>query len=143
MRIAPEVLEGIRRHLTASYPAEGCGFLVGARRPDGDIEVSVQLPVANARAADGEARRRFLIGPDAVRTAERVAAAAGLVVVGAYHSHPDAPARPSAYDAEHAWPWYCYLIVSVVVGAAREVRVYELRDDRSGFVELALQLKEA
>ena len=39
--------------------------------------------------------------------------AAGQEIVGYYHSHPDHPARPSAFDTEHAWPWYSYLIVRI------------------------------
>ena len=34
-------------------------------------------------------------------------------LVGFYHSHPDHPAVPSAFDLEHAWPNLSYVIVSV------------------------------
>ena len=64
-------------------------------------------------------------------------------MVGTYHSHPDVPALPSAYDTEHAWPWCCYLITSVAGGEVEEERVWELRDDRSGFVERELEVKES
>jgi proteasome lid subunit RPN8/RPN11 len=138
MQIDRAVLAGIQRHLAAAYPAEGCGFLLGVRGAGGGVVVARQLPVPNRREADGGARSRYLIGPDELRAAEREAAAAGWLVVGTYHSHPDAPARPSPYDAEHAWPWYRYLIVSVAGGVPREERVFELRDDRGGFVERAL-----
>ena len=43
----------------------------------------------------------------------------GLEIVGYYHSHPDHPAGPSAFDTEHAWPWYSYLIVRVDRGRGR------------------------
>ncbi len=100
MRIAPGVLAEIRRHLAAAYPTEGCGLLVGTRGPNGDVVVRRQLPVPNRRAADGGGRTRYLIGPEDFLTAERDARQASLVVVGTYHSHPDVPARPSAYDTE-------------------------------------------
>ncbi len=80
-----------------------------------------------------ERGRRYLIGPDDVVALERQAARDGLRVVGYYHSHPDAPAIPSDYDREHAWPWYIYLIVSVRDGRATEARAWRLLGDRSGF----------
>jgi len=60
-------------------------------------------------------------------------------VVGFYHSHPDAPAQPSGFDREHAWPGYCYLIVSVRQGDPQEMRNWLLREDRSGFDEDVIQ----
>ncbi len=142
MRIAASVVAEIRRHLTAAYPTEGCGLLLGTRGPNGDVVVRRQLPVPNRRAADGSGRTRYLIGPEDFLTAEREAREVSLMVVGTYHSHPDVPARPSAYDTEHAWPWCCYLIASVAGGDVREERVWELRDDRTGFVERELEVKE-
>ena len=62
--------------------------------------------------------------------------------MGTYHSHPDVAARPSGYDLEHAWPWYRYLILSIVEGVVREERVWELRSDRSSFIEHTLHLKD-
>jgi proteasome lid subunit RPN8/RPN11 len=53
--------------------------------------------------------------------------------VGFYHSHPDHPAVPSAFDLEHAWPVYSYVIVSVRNGRAEDLLSYELRSDRSRF----------
>ena len=143
LRITPDVLAEIRRHLVAAYPTEGCGLLLGARGANGDVVVRRQLPVPNRRAADGSGRTRYLIGPEDFLAAEREARQASLAVVGTYHSHPDVPARPSAYDTEYAWPWYCYLIASVAAGDVREERVWELRDDRSSFVEHKLDVKES
>lgn len=142
-RIAHGVLAEIRRHLVAAYPSEGCGLLLGTRGANGDVVVRRQLPVPNRRATDGGGRTRYLIGPEDFLTAEREASQASLVVVGTYHSHPDVPARPSAYDTTHAWPSCCYLIASVFGGDVREERVWELRDDRSGFLERELEVKES
>ena len=41
----------------------------------------------------------------------------GRELVGFYHSHPDHPAEPSAFDLEHAWPNLSYVIVSVRTAA--------------------------
>ncbi len=142
MQIARSVLAAIRRHLVAAYPAEGCGFLVGNRRPNDEVVISHQLPVDNRRVGNEAERTRYLISPDDFRRAEREAAADGLHVVGVYHSHPDVAAQPSSYDREHAWPWYRYLIVSVVGGVAKDERAWELTEDRDSFVEHAINVKE-
>ena len=59
-----------------------------------------------------------------------------MELIGIYHSHPDAPPRPSEYDREHAWPNSAYVIVSVQAGRAGEVRAWLLTEDRSKFDEL-------
>ena len=56
---------------------------------------------------------RFSISPRQLMAAEKEAADTGQLVLGFYHSHPDAPARPSEYDRERAWPFYSYVIVSI------------------------------
>ena len=68
-------------------------------------------------------RRRFLIGPDDYRAAEARATETGGELLGFYHSHPDHPAVPSAFDLEHAWPNLQYMIVSVRAGTLEEGRV--------------------
>ena len=142
MQVARSVLAAIRRHVQTAYPIEGCGLLVGVRRPDGEVVVSQYLPVKNGCIAGRTARNRYVISPDDFRSAEHDATASGLQIVGVYHSHPDVAARPSSYDQEHAWPWYRYLIVSVIGGAVRDERVWELSDNRRGFVEHVLQIGE-
>ncbi len=52
-------------------------------------------------------------------------------MLGCYHSHPDHPAVPSAFDTEQAWPWYSYVIVRVDRGRAGELTSWVLDDDRS------------
>jgi hypothetical protein len=62
-----------------------------------------------------------------------------LEVVGWYHSHPDAPARPSEFDREHAWPWYSYIIVSVQRREPCDTTSWRLRDDRSAYDSEAIE----
>ena len=92
-------------------------------------------PGASTTRTDLERRRRFLIGPDDYRRAEARAAERGLDIVGFYHSHPDHPAEPSAFDLAHAWPNLSYAIVSIRGGVPREMRSWRLRADRSGYDE--------
>jgi proteasome lid subunit RPN8/RPN11 len=130
LQLGPQLLAAMREHAEATYPEEACGGLLG--RADSDaVEVVEVVSLANVREA--ERRRRYLIGPDDVMALERRAEARGLQVVGYYHSHPDAPAEPSAFDREHAWPWYVYLIVGVAKGRAAESRAWRLADDRGEF----------
>jgi proteasome lid subunit RPN8/RPN11 len=75
----------------------------------------------------------FEVTPDDVRFAEKAAREKRLELIGWYHSHPDAPARPSEYDRDHAWPWYSYIIVSVQNGEPRDTASWRLRDDRSRY----------
>src|SRR2546430_7306105 len=57
----------------------------------------------------------------------------GLEVIGVYHSHPDHPPAPSAFDREHAWPWLSYVIVGVGQGRAGELKSWVLAHDRGTF----------
>jgi len=93
------------------YPNECCGIMIG--RDEGGQRIVERLePVAND-FEEGEQYHRFLITPKNLMDAEKSAGAAGKLVLGFYHSHPDHPARPSEYDREHAWPFYSYVIVAI------------------------------
>ena len=111
-----------------SYPDECCGALFGT--PE---EVVEAMPLVNV--STGERRRRFLVGADEYRAAERHADQTGRPLVGFYHSHPDHPAEPSAFDLEHAWPNLSYVIVGVAAGRAGFMRSWRLRANRSRFEE--------
>jgi len=130
-----EALAGrIRAHGVQTYPHECCGALLG-RDGDGAAEtprvVSDLVPLANRR--DDSPRNRFELTPDDVRLAEKAARERGVDLLGWYHSHPDAPARPSEYDRDHAWPWYSYIIVSVQKGEPRDMTSWRLQDDRAAY----------
>ncbi len=129
LRVPVEARAEIRGHGAATYPDECCGVLLGAR--DGVVSDTWRLD----NKTDLERRRRFLIGPDDYRRAEARAAERGLEIVGFYHSHPDHPAEPSAFDLAHAWPNLSYAIVSIRGGVPREMRSWRLRADRSGYDE--------
>ena len=125
LRIPEALLDEIRRHGEAAYPAECCGALAG--RVGEEKEVVRLAPAVNRRTDDPH---RYLIAPDDLRRLEAGLRAEGLEIVGYYHSHPDHPAVPSAYDTAHAWPWYSYLIVRVEQGRAREAASYTLDGER-------------
>jgi proteasome lid subunit RPN8/RPN11 len=126
LRIPDGLLDEIRRHGEAAYPAECCGALAGRGAEEGK-EVVRLAPAVNRRTDDPH---RYLIAPDDLRRLEAELRDEGLEIVGYYHSHPDHPAVPSAYDTAHAWPWYSYLIVRIELGRAREAASYTLDLDR-------------
>ena len=128
LHLAAGVADAIRSHGVETYPHECCGALVGR-----DGEVTGAVPLANT--TDEGPRRRFLVRPSDYQQAERAADSAGAELLGFYHSHPDHPAEPSAFDLEHAWPNLSYAIQSVRNGASRELRSWRLRSDRSGYTE--------
>jgi len=138
LNISTEHDDAIRAHAAREYPNECCGFLVGSLVPSelgigGADSVTRVVPAENTR--HDSPRNRFEIDPGELVKTDRAARAEGLSVIGFYHSHPDAPAMPSEYDREHAWPGYCYVIVSVKQGLPAEMRNWLLRDDRSRFDE--------
>jgi proteasome lid subunit RPN8/RPN11 len=127
VRLSESLAEAIRRHGEEAYPAECCGALAGRVAP-GDVKEVVRLaPAINRRTDDPH---RYLISPDDVRRLEAGLRSEGLEIVGYYHSHPDHPAAPSAFDAEHAWPWYSYIILRVDRGRGADLASWVLDDER-------------
>ena len=126
--ISGRVDRAIRRHGEETYPYECCGALVGR---NGHATAVVALP----NTTEEGPRRRFLVRPSDYRLAERQAGELGGELLGFYHSHPDHPARPSQYDLDHAWPTFAYVIVAVAAGAAADMTVWYLKDDRTIFEE--------
>ena len=124
--LAPGVAGAIRRHGEETYPDECCGALVGG---NGSADTIVALP----NTTEEGPRRRFLVRPSDYRLAEQRAGDLGAELLGFYHSHPDHPARPSQFDLDHAWPTFAYVIVSVAAGAAADMTVWWLKDDRTIF----------
>ena len=127
-------LAAIARHAESDRTEECCGLMLGRFADDGTKIVRDLLPIDNARESDAR-HNRFLIGPMEMLRGERHARSVGLDIVGIYHSHPNAPAKPSQFDLDHAWPVYSYIIVSVTADGAGPLRSWELREDRSGFDE--------
>ncbi len=129
--LTAEQRAAIDRHAEATYPDECCGVILG-RQVDGKRIVEALVEIEN-QWDEVERRRRFLITPKQYMQAEKQATAAGLDLLGFYHSHPDAPARPSEFDREHAWPFYSYLIAGVSNGKTVELTGWQLKDDRTGY----------
>jgi len=134
VRLSPEHEKTIRAEGETAYPDECCGILIGEIDEAGVKRVRHTEAIQNARES-GEQYHRFLITPEDMFKAERAARKRKLEVVGFYHSHPDHPSLPSAYDTEHALPFYSYVIVSVQQGKSEDMTSWELTADRSRFEE--------
>lgn len=127
-------IEEIKNHGEETFPFECCGLLIGKFNDDGEKEVLETFPIENAREAEAQYNRSLITPKDLMR-GERYAREKGLDVIGNYHSHPDHPAIPSDFDLEHALPFWSYIIVSVMKGEAKDVRSWEMENDRSRFNE--------
>ena len=149
-----DLAEGIRRHGAETFPYECCGALLGrdsasnekVSAPDESPvgtprEVLGLFPLVNRR--DDSPRNRFAVSADDVRDAEKAAREHGLEVIGWYHSHPDHPARPSDFDREHAWPWYSYVIVSVMNGEPADMTSWRLNDDRQNYSAEGIEIRNS
>lgn len=132
IRIGQESIDEIKKHAEADYPYECCGVILGSFGEGQTKVVNQLLPISNSREEQAR-HNRFLITSEEIMRSELYARKHKLDVLGFYHSHPDHPAIPSAFDLEHAWPSYSYLIVSVAKGNAEDLTSWELKNDRSAF----------
>ena len=135
LRVSEALLGTLHREGERAYPGECCGVLAG--QPGEIKQVRRLLPVVNRRADDPH---RYLIAHEDLQRVEAEVRQADLEVLGFYHSHPDHPAAPSSFDAEHAWPWYSYLIVRVDRGRAVEATSWQLAGDRSAMLPESLDV---
>jgi proteasome lid subunit RPN8/RPN11 len=130
----------------AAYPEEACGFLLAARaaaaNEDGRRR-SVARVLATRNRASGDLERRYLIPSEDLARAEDAAEERGEAVVGFYHSHPDRPVRPSAPDHDHAWPWFTYLILSIVRGRFERAMAYELDSETARLAVVPTSIAQA
>jgi len=121
----------IFQQMEATYPNEGGGFLLGSSR-NGVVEIVDVIQVENVFESE-EQYHRYAMTPQNWARMEDEADTRGLTLVGYYHSHPNSPAIPSAFDRDHALPNFTYIITSVEAGKAVDMRVWRLRQDRTQF----------
>lgn len=124
--------DAVLRHARDDLPNECCGLLIGG---SGLIDRAARA--RNLRPAPD----RYLVDPADHCAAIRSARAAGLRVIGVYHSHPAGPLAPSAVDQREAsYREFVYLIVTArnEIGDGKRMAGYRLRD--AGFEEIALEV---
>lgn len=138
LEITTNLLDQIHAHGENSYPEEGAGLLLGNSNGDTRV-VKAILKLTNARE-DKARHNRYLLTAQDMMLGEREAMRLGLDILGVFHSHPDHPNRPSAFDREWAMPWFSYIITSVNQGKAVGSRSWRLSDDRDEFAEESIQV---
>ena len=117
VRVAGTAWDDLLRHAREVAPEECCGLLLGH---PGHVTQAVR-----ARNVAIEPRRRFQVDPSDHFAAIRQARAAGLVVIGAYHSHPNGAPRPSETDRAEAFEDDSF--IHVIVDPRRgEIAAYSL-----------------
>ena len=128
MKIRQHVLDRIVAHAVEDLPNECCGLLIG----------NAEMVEDAARARNMKrSRTRFQVEPADHFAAIRRARAAGLEVIGAYHSHPSGPSGPSETDrARLTDPAMFHVIISLAHGT-RTVRAFRLIDGNFSPFELA------
>ncbi len=118
MRLAAAALRQLLALAQAAPQHEVCGVLLGPRA-DHAATIVAGRNVAAAPATT------FLLDAATLLAADAQARAAGLCVVGFFHSHPASVPFPSSSDRASAWPDTWHLIVGRV-GATWAVTAWQL-----------------
>lgn len=119
MIIDRDVIKQIIAHAEQEAPIEACGYLAGVGG-----RVTRHYPMTNA---DGR-EDHYSFDPMEQFAAHKAVRQEGLEIVGAYHSHPATPARPSAEDITLAHdPTIIYVIISLLDGQ-RNVKAFRMKE---------------
>lgn len=118
----------MHRHASRRAPQEACGLLAGE---DDRVEMTQGIPNAE------RSQVRFRMEPGAQWRAFQRMEAAGLELVGIYHSHPNGPETPSPTDiAETMYP-VAQVIWSRVNGRWR-ARGFRIQEGKVAEISLVL-----
>jgi proteasome lid subunit RPN8/RPN11 len=129
IQVPKALLEEMRAHGQETYPDECVGALLG-RKGEPSCVLAVER-MENIRTE--ERKRRYEISPKDYLRVEELATEKSLALLGFYHSHPDHPAAPSAYDREHAFPFFHYLVCAVTGGTAADLTAWTLSEESGEF----------
>ena len=135
MRITNQAMEEIKAHASDGYPNEICGALIAARRSD----LVTQTRRIRNKIVD-RARDRYELDEREHIQVMRDCDAAGLEIVGYYHSHPDHPAWASETDSRRSWAGYVYLIVSCHKGKVVDGNVFVAERDGGPMHQTSLEV---
>lgn len=114
-------LERIASAAERAYPEECCGLLIGRR----ENVLRVTAVAESDNVAPSQRTRRFEVDPALRFSLMRRLRGSCDDIVGHYHSHPEASAAPSAYDASLVFePDLIWVIVAVAAGQAGEIRCW-------------------
>jgi len=127
LSISRKLLDEIIVHCKETYPNEACGILAGRE--------NIIEKVYRIKNISNNSQVAYEMEPKEHLRCEREIEAAGLKIVGIYHSHPSSQAYPSQTDVMRAyWPGEpdlpvypdaCYMIIGPVNGKT-DVRVFTI-----------------
>ena len=140
LQILAHDLEIITQHALSTYPLECCGLLLGRVNEQNKVIESVVATTndwenqkhlfVETSQSHRHLRDSFSINPLTFLQIQKQAREDNLEIVGIYHSHPDHPAIPSAFDQQFAWARYSYIIISVNQSHVETVSSWSLNDSR-------------
>ncbi|MFY9732496.1 MAG: M67 family metallopeptidase [Candidatus Acidiferrales bacterium] len=132
IRLARGVAVEIVNHARRNPEEECCGLLAGRRGA-----IAQAYPAQNVAEHPAGA---YEIAPKELFRIMREIRAAGLELLGIYHSHPKGDNQPSPRDVERAYyPDAAYFILSPRAGAPEPIRAYSIRDGRWTQLEIKIQ----
>ena len=137
-----QVLQEMHSHAISTYPEECCGLLLG--KFEGNLTrkmVNRSKRMENVFEKQ-ERYHRYTIDPLKYMDVENEALSSGDDVVGIYHSHPNAPAKPSLFDMNHAWPSLSYIVVEVRDSKAVDTKSWVLKEDRTEFFNEEMEIQD-
>ncbi len=113
----PQIVAAVRQHARFCTPNEACGLLA--------LDASGAVRMVYCCTNTDESPRLFTIDPEEHFRAMGHAESNGWEIAGAFHSHPDAEARPSRTDIDR---WADPTWIHLIVGSKGEVRGYRMVD---------------
>ena len=136
--VKQEQLDAMLAHAASTFPEECCGLLIGGFNEEKKIVRSTKQ-IQNTYEPS-ERYHRYTIDPRAYMETEIEAQNRGEEVVGIYHSHPNAPAKPSPFDQNYAWPTLSYIVIEVRDKKPIKAASWVLKDDRTDFTPEDLEI---
>jgi proteasome lid subunit RPN8/RPN11 len=138
LRLSSEAAAVIRKESAAAHPREACGLLVGTSK--GETLDALEAAACRNIAEDP---RRFELHPEDFLRTELKAASRNLRVLGAWHSHPDAPATPSDADKRGADPAWVHVIAGTRGPCVSSIRAWNFAAPSQIEVSLTVQAEDA
>lgn len=133
LKLRKDLYDKMLKHCEDGLPNESCGLIAGT--VDGDVKTVEKVYLLTNIDAS---REHFSMDPKEQLAAVKDARAAGLAMLGNFHSHPESPSRPSEEDNRLAYDSTAeYLILSLMepgnpvlkafgVDAEKNVTVHEI-----------------
>jgi proteasome lid subunit RPN8/RPN11 len=132
IRIQSAVKGELLAHAQRNVNEECCGLLAGR----GGV-ITHAFPATNSA---GDTAKAYEIAPEELFHLMREIRAAGLELLGIYHSHPTGENKPSQRDIDRAYyPAAAYFIISPHAGATRAIRAFSIAAGR--VLELGIQIE--